>query len=229
MKAGPVGTGTWTPLQLAVNAKKIDNVRTLLKNGANLAFTHNLIPPLLMAARSGYNDILKVLLDHGADIEACDNKGWTALLCAAKQGKTACVATLLDYGANKDHVSKDQHSALTLACADKHFDILLALLFSGITIDSTWLKKQFPEIQTFVANEKPMCKQVFSVHLHLVLEALKANMPVEPLAQLIGEYAQPSIEELISNKKILFSQLKAQWRESHEIPQLTSRVRSLRL
>ena len=50
---------------------------------------------------------MKVLLEHGANIEAKDHEGSTALMKAAERGHTSIVQVLLEYGANvdaKDHL-----------------------------------------------------------------------------------------------------------------------------
>jgi ankyrin repeat protein len=46
------------------------------------------------ASTNGYTDIVKVLLDAGADITAKDRTGMTALQCAAK-GKHREIVTML--------------------------------------------------------------------------------------------------------------------------------------
>ena len=42
----------------------------------------------------------KLLLDHGADVAAADNKGFTALMLAAIGGHEAVTKLLLDHGAD---------------------------------------------------------------------------------------------------------------------------------
>ena len=49
----------------------------------------------------------RLLLDHGADVDAVDNDGVTALLAASQQGLTATILTLLDRGATADQAMSD--------------------------------------------------------------------------------------------------------------------------
>lgn len=71
---------------------------------------------LLYAARFNKNsDILKCLLDNGADITDCDEEGQNALLLAAQfNPNPAVIKTLLDYGMSKS----DLDVALYVACRD---------------------------------------------------------------------------------------------------------------
>jgi ankyrin repeat protein len=51
--------------------------------------------PLLAASNRGHVQVVKELLEHGADIEAYDNDGWTALHFACGNGHAAVVIELL--------------------------------------------------------------------------------------------------------------------------------------
>ena len=54
---------------------------------------------LLSAAVAGDSALVENLLDRGADIEARDDNGYTALMAASCAGQAAVVETLLDRGA----------------------------------------------------------------------------------------------------------------------------------
>jgi hypothetical protein len=56
--------------------------------------------PLIIAAEKGRLDLVKLLLDHKADIDFRDNAGKTALNIAAKRGHTNVIRLLLKRGAN---------------------------------------------------------------------------------------------------------------------------------
>lgn len=55
---------------------------------------------LYIACIEGWNDIVKLLLDNGANIESKDLHGWTPLMHTAVAGRTRALRLLLDRGAN---------------------------------------------------------------------------------------------------------------------------------
>ena len=57
--------------------------------------------PLMAAARTGNVDAMKVLLDHGADLNAKETlRGTTALMWAADEGHAAAIQLLIEHGAD---------------------------------------------------------------------------------------------------------------------------------
>jgi ankyrin repeat protein len=57
--------------------------------------------PLMVASRTGNVDAMKVLLDHGADVNAKDTlRGTTALMWAADEGHAPAIQLLLEHGAD---------------------------------------------------------------------------------------------------------------------------------
>jgi ankyrin repeat protein len=70
---------------------------------------------LCVAARYGFEDVVRILYEHGADLDACDGKGVTALHAAAAAGKLDMILYLLDNGAHID--IKDQAGSTPLLYA----------------------------------------------------------------------------------------------------------------
>ncbi|KAI9031769.1 hypothetical protein CLU79DRAFT_271068 [Phycomyces nitens] len=58
--------------------------------------------PLIYASCLGHLDCVKVLLDHGAQVDGQDKKGWSALMWAAINGHTSVMRLLLSHGASTD-------------------------------------------------------------------------------------------------------------------------------
>ena len=90
---------------------------------------------LHVASRNGFTTIAKLLLEHGADIEAkgdeCGRAGETPLHCAASEGHEALVRLLLDHGANYRAESATGITPLFLATAGAHYAVVETLLNSS--------------------------------------------------------------------------------------------------
>lgn len=88
-------------------------------------------PVLKIAAELGYVEMVGLLLDHGASIEATDDLGQRPLLSAARYGRIEVVRRLLDRGADLDAVGWSGESALANAAAARHHDLVELLLDRG--------------------------------------------------------------------------------------------------
>ena len=71
-------------------------MKQLVDQGADLEAKWSDRTPLLWAAREGYEDVVELLLDCGADLEAKDELGWTPLSHTAENGQAVIVKLLLD-------------------------------------------------------------------------------------------------------------------------------------
>ena len=72
--------------------------------GANVN-VHGGYPPLCLAAREGRLNAVRYLLDHGADLNAVDAAGNTALTEATYYGQVPVLKELLSRGANINSLS----------------------------------------------------------------------------------------------------------------------------
>ena len=69
----------------------------------------------MLAAVNAQDGIIRDLLDAGADINARDNKGKTALMFATVNGYQLVVQTLVDSGADVNSLDKEGNTALIMA------------------------------------------------------------------------------------------------------------------
>ena len=73
--------------------------------------------PLHYAACGGYEDVVRVLIKGGANVEEHNENGHTPLMEAASAGKVNVAKILLEAGAGiNTHSNEFKESALTLAC-----------------------------------------------------------------------------------------------------------------
>ena len=75
-------------------------VEELLKEGADPNTTSGGASPLVFAAEEGHIDIVRLLLQAGANINEGDNGNITPLICASTRGYAPIVRLLLDAGAD---------------------------------------------------------------------------------------------------------------------------------
>jgi len=92
------------PLTIAHAAMlgNLPEVERFLRDGFDADQTDVLwrVPPLISAARGGFIDVVKVLLDAGASPDITMAGGHTALTKAAQNGRTAVAQMLIDSGAD---------------------------------------------------------------------------------------------------------------------------------
>ena len=83
------------------------------------------------AARRGDAVSLQAQLEAGADVDALDRFGQTALMLAAQRGSLEAVRVLLAAGANPDVTAKFGLTALMLAVLGEHEGVARALASAG--------------------------------------------------------------------------------------------------
>ena len=84
----------------------------------NVNDTLNTTTPLMRAAKRNNADVVNFLISKGADVNAKNKKGWTALLFAASHNTSDVVKLLLDNGADINAKNKDGNNAII--CALEH-------------------------------------------------------------------------------------------------------------
>jgi uncharacterized protein len=113
---------------------------------------------LHVASRNGHTEIVEMLLEKGADVNAKTNEGITALIRASEKGHTETVARLLEKGADVNAKDSDGWTALMWASRNGHAETVTILLeegadvnakdnyFLGSTALDIAIKKEHPEI-----------------------------------------------------------------------------------
>ena len=87
--------------------------------------------PLLWAARNGHIDMLKLLLDKGADVETAGYNGMRALHHVCNSSKEKCVEILLEADANPNATDDANSTPLHWAAARGVLNIVVRLSDKG--------------------------------------------------------------------------------------------------
>lgn len=102
-----------TPLMLAAFKANKPAVEALLKNGATV--NRSGWAPLHYAAAAGDNDIVQMLLDKSADLDARSPNGTTPIMMAARSRHILTVKLLLDAGADATLKNQQGMTAIDFA------------------------------------------------------------------------------------------------------------------
>ena len=92
--------------------------------------------PLMEASSGGYIDIVKLLLEHTADVNSQSQAGNTALIYACCGGYEDVVEELLNHGADIEAHNENGHTPLMEAASGGHVNVAKMLLERGACINS---------------------------------------------------------------------------------------------
>ncbi|CAH8664748.1 unnamed protein product [Dicrocoelium dendriticum] len=107
-----------------VNLPSLIDVNACIESSMETALT--------LACHGGYTELVRLLLERGADREHRDKKSHTPLHTAVYANQRAVIALLLDYGADvESQVDRTKDTALSIACSHGMFEIVEELLNRG--------------------------------------------------------------------------------------------------
>ena len=89
------------------------------------------LTPLFVACRSGHEEVVKLLLARGADINQANDVGSTPLYVACYNGHGEVVELLLARGADINQATRDSTTPLSISCATGHIAISELLISSN--------------------------------------------------------------------------------------------------
>ena len=88
--------------------------------------------PLLVASRGGHFEVVRLLIESGADLDkATKSTGFTSLLVASQKGHAEVVRLLIEAGADKEKSSNGGITPLIMASQRGHLDVVRLRSFSS--------------------------------------------------------------------------------------------------
>src|SRR5208283_1942182 len=127
----------------------------ILDNGAKIDATEGGFTALHVAGDHGSAEVTRLLLKHGADINALDTAGDTPLVHSIFQRRSDVVEVLLVHGAD---VNLGLVYPLTLACGRDDIELVKALLKRGADVNhrDEWCRGATPLIAAATAGNPGM-------------------------------------------------------------------------
>jgi ankyrin repeat protein len=119
-----------TPLMTCAQTGNVDTVKMLLSLGANPNAKENQQgqTALMRAVAEKHSEVVRALIDRGADVRARSKGGFTALLFAGQQGDIASARMLLAAGADVNEATPKNGTALVVAAASGREEFAIFLL-----------------------------------------------------------------------------------------------------
>ena len=124
------------PLSDAAKNGDLEEVERLLAMGEDANDADSVASALHWAALNGHDDIVALLVEHGAEFGAQSVMLGTPLHAAASRNQDAVVAALLDAGADPDVRDRNQFTPLMLVAFHGRADAAFALIAAGADVDA---------------------------------------------------------------------------------------------
>ncbi len=115
----------------------IGTAKVLLDFEANVNSTENKYgcSSLVFASQNGHGDVVKLLVERGANVNLATASGWTALMLASKHGHYGIVKLLLEVGAELNSLQCVGTTALIQATLGGHCHVVRMLLEKGAEVN----------------------------------------------------------------------------------------------
>jgi hypothetical protein len=204
-----VNSGHFTTIHMAIKEGKINKVKTLIDNGADINETTSFgETPLNMAILNNKLEIALILIENGANINATNNIKNTALHMAISNRNTNIVLTLINNRCDINIQNKYGYTPLFLAIRDNKLTSALVIIHYGkIPYDKIPIVngEESTEASEYIKTQYQMAKRtsesIISRYTRGLFTCIKHD-PIETTIARVNIYAKS-----IMNKNIFYNAL----------------------
>lgn len=173
-----------TALHWAVLYDRYGTAKLLLENGANVNVKEHSKAggfcgwgwyPLHLALRNENREIIRLLIDHGADVNAPRTDGWTPLNTAAHHGQSDVIELLISKGADvKVYDSEPLRTAITQG----RYDAARIMIKHGANVSGKNPYDESPVLIASQCNNIPMAKLLIDNKANVDIPNIDGKTPL---------------------------------------------------
>lgn len=156
---------------------------------------------LNIAAKEGYLEIVKILIEAGADKEIVDSEGNTPALLAIISNHKLILQYLMQHKINIKHINNDKNSALILAILLKRRDMIVIIVKAKVDLN---YQDRFKRTALMYAADKkllPVVKLLMDNNADLAIKDMNGHT-AEYIAKNSVKPNKLMIKQLENNKKL---------------------------
>lgn len=209
--AGQAATDPNKDLLNAIRSRNIAKATTALQNEANPNYMHCI--PLRVAAMFGDIKSVDLLLSYGANIDAQDSEGRTALSYAAEYGSIDIVAHLLKHGANPNITIGGGYLPLHFAARAGRAKVALLLLQHGANPDSRSFLQDTPLSLAALGGSAQVISHLLTHGANPNVKYSPGTTPLHLVCQHRDSYSQFALR--VVNPEVSWISVGV-WEERHE-------------
>ncbi|KAK0648156.1 ankyrin repeat-containing domain protein [Cercophora newfieldiana] len=149
-------------LRRGIKAQQLETCRILVAKGLNLQHAPGDTPLLSLAARRGNIELINLLHEHHAELEATNEYGETPLHVAVSRGANKVAERLLELGPNINATLLHGGSVIYYACLKQKVDLVKLLLERGADIHIATLNRGWSPLEA--SYDLPKILQLLCKH-----------------------------------------------------------------
>ena len=184
----------------------LKNLEILLQMGVSPDLRDGEGNTSLIIAAPSHIDIIRRLLEAGADVNAKNNYGVTALMQAANWGNIVVIDELLKYGANVDDIEHTSGmSALLFAASTGYSTVINVLLQHGARTNFSIQARKNALVRSFISNKVNSVKNVLELSQPLsneerilILESVSTNHSPTTIIEAVLQNNLKSVSHLLT-------------------------------